>query len=438
MSESPSQPPGPTRDGKISTTLIDHDHLCRMVAANIRGSSADREVAEQPGAAPGNSLVGRSIDRYRIEAEIGRGGMSVVYRALDTTLERPVAVKVIQERYQNKGLPERLRREATLSARLTHPNIIAVHDLGEWRLGDPPHPAPYIVMDLVDGGTFRDAFDRLPISSRLEILQRIAQAVGHAHEQGVIHRDLKPSNILLRKDGWPLLADFGLAREAIDLSRWTRTGEVLGTPDYMAPEQVRGERDRVGPATDIWALGVLTYEALTDHLPFRAPHPGQVLQAILQDNPVPVRRLVPGIPEPLEAICRRALDKDLERRFGSAREFSGALEHWIAGESDPIHSLTALDRTGILTPLEPSDPRSAGGQAIASPRRSRIQWLVAGAGSVLLLLALMLALRPGEPENQIPGPVPDDLLWRMKHELVVDPDASLRVLGSLEDHLLVW
>ncbi|MBI2899154.1 MAG: protein kinase [Planctomycetes bacterium] len=260
--------------------------------------------------------------KYRIVRQIAQGGMGIVYEAEDPDLKRRVALKVLR----TTGVQEarRLRREATIAARLSHPNIIAVHEVGTFTEGCEDSPVHFISMDLVEGGTLADSGAR-SLSDRLRILETVAEAVGFAHSQGVIHRDLKPANVLLAKDGHPVLADFGLARSELERSALTRTGALLGTPLYMAPEQVLGQGERVGPATDVWALGVMLYESLTGATPFRAQNPADLFHKIVDHEPPSPRKRSPGIDAELEIICLRALEKDPRRRYPTGAEFAADL-----------------------------------------------------------------------------------------------------------------
>ncbi len=241
----------------------------------------------------------RRHGRFEIVRELGRGGSGTVYEAVDPGMKRRLALKVL-----TGGSLERLRREAEAAARLRHPNVVTIFEVG----------ADYLAMELVEGR---------PGVPDLKALLVVARAVDHAHAKGVVHRDLKPANVMVAKDGRLVLTDFGLARieggEAL-----TRTGAVAGTPVYMAPEQVRGEISRIGPATDVWALGVMLYELAAGRLPFEGSTPAAVYEGILKDEPKP-------IDGPLGAITARALDKDPTRRYPDAGAFADDLERHLTG-----------------------------------------------------------------------------------------------------------
>jgi tetratricopeptide (TPR) repeat protein/predicted Ser/Thr protein kinase len=249
---------------------------------------------------------GSRIGRYEVVREIARGGMAVVYEAWDPELRRKVAVKVLKE-----ADAARLRREAALAARLRHPNIVAVHEVGP----------DYIAMDFVEGRTLDLA--RGDVRARAALLEQVARAVAAAHEAGVVHRDLKPANILVAPDGRPVLTDFGLAR-AEGEEDLTRTGAVLGTPHYMSPEQVRGRAKEAGPAADVWALGVLLYEAVSGRKPFDGSTALEIYDRIVRSDPAP-------LPGDLGAVALKALEKDPARRTASAGAIADDLARWRDG-----------------------------------------------------------------------------------------------------------
>ncbi len=270
---------------------------------------------------------GRRVGRYVLLDELGRGGMGVVHRAWDVELQRPVAIKMIGGRM---GAERRARftREARAAARLRHPGIVAVHDVGE-------HDGrPFIVMEFIDGETLEDSLERDPPSAEriAGIAREISLALAHAHARGVIHRDVKPHNVLLDDDGRPLVTDFGLARD-LEGEGLTSSGQPLGTPAYMAPEQAAGRPGEQGPATDVYAVGVVIYRALTGRTPFTdgVDNPIALATRIIRDDPTPPSELEPDIPDELEAIVLRCLRKRPDERWGSAEELASALEAFLAG-----------------------------------------------------------------------------------------------------------
>ncbi len=252
--------------------------------------------------------TGPKVGKYEVVREIGRGGMSVVMEAHDPDLDRKVAVKVLKG-----GALDRLRQEATAAARLRHPNIVVVHEVGP----------DFIVMDLVEGRTLAEAQAGMSPTDRCKALVTVAHAVEHAHGQGVIHRDLKPANVLIGNDGRILLADFGLAKVSggEDL---TETGAAIGTPHYMSPEQVKGRE--VGPAADVWSLGVLLYELVAGRRPFDGQTSFEIFEQITRKEPAPLAG-------PLGAIAGKALEKDPARRYPSAAALAEDVERFLRGES---------------------------------------------------------------------------------------------------------
>lgn len=263
--------------------------------------------------------TGTWLGPYQILERIGRGGMATVYRAHHSALGRDVAVKVLPDFFaEDAEYQERFQQEALAVARLRHPNILNVFDFGR------DHGVSYLVMELVEGGTLSDRLGAaLDIQEVVAILKPLAAALDHAHAHGVLHRDLKPSNILIHKDGTPLLADFGLAKMADSLRKITASGIVMGTPEYMSPEQAAGEP--IGPASDLYSFAVVAYEMLTGRVPFMADTPAAVLLSHLNKSMPPVRELVGELSRHVEDTLRRGLAKAPQDRHATAREFVEAL-----------------------------------------------------------------------------------------------------------------
>ena len=256
-----------------------------------------------------------NFGRYEIEGEIGRGAAGIVYRARDVELDRRVALKVLHD--SRPSMLERFHREALAAARLRHPGIVAVHDAGM------VDGTPFIAMDLVDGEPMD--LSRGSLRTRVAALAKVADAVAHAHREGIVHRDLKPGNVLVDRTGEPRLVDFGLAR-ARDLASLTRSGAVIGTPIYMSPEQVCAAD--VGPATDVYSLGVMLYEALAGRPPFDGESIEQLFHRILTHDASPPA----GAPAELSAVCLKAIDRDARRRYAHAGALADDLRRWLAGE----------------------------------------------------------------------------------------------------------
>lgn len=270
-----------------------------------------------------------SVPGYQIEGVLSRGGMGVVYRARQVGLDRPVALKMILAgSHAGPALIERFRREALAVARLQHPHVVQIFEIGEHE------GRPFFTMELVEGGPLsrRIAATPQPVRPAAQLVQTLAHAVHAAHGRGVIHRDLKPANVLLAEDGTPKVADFGLAKPLEDDASQTRTGEVVGTPSYMAPEQAAGRSKEVGPATDVYALGAILYELLTGRPPFRGESSWDTMQQVLTSEPVPPARLRPGLSRDLETICLKCLAKEPARRYASAEALADDLRRFLAGE----------------------------------------------------------------------------------------------------------
>src|SRR5215467_91063 len=263
---------------------------------------------------------GVQVGPYQIMEQVGRGGMATVFKAYQPALERVVALKVLPDVLaEDPQFRERFRREAVAIAKLHHPNILTVYDHGEYE------DQLYIVTEFVEGGTFANELGRpLRMSRATRVLQSIAAALDYAHERGILHRDIKPSNILINRDGAAVLGDFGLARMMAPTGdRLTRIDMVVGTPEYMSPEQCAG-RDS-GPASDQYSLGVVAFEALTGHVPYEAETPAAVMLEQIQ-SPLPMPRTVnPELSEGIERALLRALAKDPASRFPTCGDFVDAL-----------------------------------------------------------------------------------------------------------------
>jgi serine/threonine-protein kinase len=301
--------------------------------------------------------------RYELEELVGSGGMSSVFRAYDRQLERRVAIKILHERYAEENeYVERFRREARAVARLTHPNIVTVIDRGE------DEGRQFIVFEYVDGENLKELVERtgpLPLRRAIELALAMAQGLAFAHENGLVHRDVKPQNVLLNGEGEVKVTDFGIAR-SLDVDHGvTQTGTVLGTSNYLAPEQASGQP--VSPATDVYSLGVVLWELLTGDVPF----PGENFVAValrhINEPPPPLRNLRPEVPPRLAAAVERALEKDPRRRFPSMADFAAELRRCL-GELEDGSPLPAppVDETMIRRAPAPATtaPRS-------TPRRER-------------------------------------------------------------------
>ncbi|MEM6471465.1 MAG: protein kinase [Planctomycetota bacterium] len=285
-------------------------------------------IGETP-APPTVSLCGQQIGSYRIEEEIARGGMGVVYRATQQGLDRSVAVKVISSGVlASDEERRRFRIEAESAAKLDHPAIISIFETGSWRGHE------YYSMAYVDGTTLQHLVDHQPVaeSDAASLVSQIARAVAYAHKHGIIHRDLKPENVLIASDGRPLIVDFGLAKWNRGGTMLTRTGQVLGTPNYMSPEQATG-RDGAGVLSDVYSLGAILYALLTGVPPHQGDTAAEVLRSVLQDEPFPPRGYRSDVSRDLELICLKAMRYESDTRYQTAEELADDLDRFLSGDN---------------------------------------------------------------------------------------------------------
>ena len=298
-------------------------------------------------------MVQRILDqRYELEELIGGGGMADVYRAKDRLLNRPVAVKILHEAFkQDKEFIDKFQREAQAAARLSHPNIVNIYDVG---VADGDH---YIVMEYVPGRTLKDRIRQeghLSVSESLRVAREIAEALAHAHANNLVHCDIKPHNILMMADGHAKVADFGIARDVTE-STMTYSGNVIGSVHYFSPEQAKGTM--ITPKSDVYSLGVVLYEMLTGKLPFTGENPVSIAVKHLQEEPVPVRQIDPAIPPVVEAIVSKAMSKDPAMRPTSAelvQDISQAERMLMAGTPQtPAMMAQDPDATQVLPRVQP-------------------------------------------------------------------------------------
>jgi WD40 repeat protein/tRNA A-37 threonylcarbamoyl transferase component Bud32 len=283
------------------------------------------------------------IGPYELLGEIGRGGMGVVYKARQIELDRIVALKMIRAPDAGQEQRARFLKEAAVAARLQHPNIVQVYEVGQHDDG------PFLSMEYVAGGSLEQKIGREPLSDRqaAEMVEKLTIAMHFAHQHGVVHRDLKPGNVLLTEDGIPKVTDFGLAKRSwVAEQGATRSGAILGTPGYMAPEQALGRTRAVGPAADIYALGAILYELITGRPPFLAASLLETLEQVRFQEPVPPRWLRPQLPRDLETICCRCLQKEPSSRYASAQALADDLHRFLRGEPVEARPVGWLERTG--------------------------------------------------------------------------------------------
>jgi tetratricopeptide (TPR) repeat protein/tRNA A-37 threonylcarbamoyl transferase component Bud32 len=313
--------------------------LHRAMAASA-GDCAVTVRAAVSDTATGEGRASPGLPGYELLGELGRGGMGVVYKARQASLNRIVALKMLLGgAYADPEQHRRLQIEAEAVARLRHPNIVQIFEVGEY------DGRPYLVLEYVEGGSLDAQLHGTPQNPRVAaaLTETLARAVHAAHQQGVVHRDLKPANVLLQIDqqqsaignlqsAIPKVSDFGLAKQLDAGPGRTPSEAIVGTPSYMAPEQASGKTRLVGPAADVYALGAILYEMLTGRPPFRGETPLDTLQQVVVDDPVPPRDLQPKVPTDLATVCLKCLQKDPNRRYGSAGELADDLHHFLAGE----------------------------------------------------------------------------------------------------------
>jgi eukaryotic-like serine/threonine-protein kinase len=351
--------------------------------------------------------------RYRLDAEIGRGGMSTVYRAFDTVLERPVAIKLMhREIAADSDQLERFRREARSVAQLNHAHVVTVIDAGEQDApehggSDRAHPhaggeaggTPYIVLEFVDGETLKDVIRRegpLDIPQAIAYAIEIARALGAAHERQIVHRDVKPHNVLISEEGGAKITDFGIAR-SLSEEGLTMAGRVLGTTDYVSPEQALGQP--VTGQSDLYSLGVVLFEMLTGQVPFHASSPVAVAMKHVREDVPDVQRLRPGISAATAAVVERAVSKDLSRRYKDAASMVADLEEVLAVEASRSGQATG-EVTSVLRTLPGSAQRRVPWRMRHPARWALSLGLLAAIAAIVIAIA---ADRAHRGAGQAPG-----------------------------------
>ncbi len=317
----------------------------------------------------------RDFGDYEILDEIASGGMGVVYRARQRTLGRVVALKTLRAGVRASADDQaRFTREAQTAARLVHPNIVPIHDYGV------VDGVPFFSMDFIEGKSMVALLDEgsLGLRAAIGILEKTCRAMHYAHQQGVVHRDLKPANILVDASGEPRLADFGVAKSLFGEATLTREGSIMGTPHYLAPEQVGGDKDAVGPWTDVYSLGVTLYHVLTGRVPYQGTSELELMFRILQEEPPRPSTVRPEVPKELEAICLKAMEKERGGRYRTAQEMAEELGRWLANQPVLTRPETITQRTlklvrrkrAAIGLLAVGLAIGAGGMALVRPREA--------------------------------------------------------------------
>lgn len=326
----------------IASGLIPADDL---TLPPHRSSADEPTIASSSAATPNpQPTIGDNIryfGDYELLEEIARGGMGVVYKARQVNLNRIVALKMILAgQFAGQEDVQRFYTEAEAAAQLDHPGIVPIFEIGE-------HAGQhYFSMGYIEGRSLADriAEGPLPCNEAASLLAKICEAMAYAHQRGVIHRDLKPANILLDADGQPKVTDFGLAKRTETDSGLTGTGQILGTPSYMPPEQASGKVEEVGPLADVYSLGAILYSTLTGRPPFQAASPMDTLLQVLEKDPIAPRQLNPALDEDLQTICLKSLEKQPERRYSSAQELWEELQRYLNGEPIVARPIGRIER----------------------------------------------------------------------------------------------
>ncbi len=318
------------------------------------------------------------LGRYLIDGEIARGGMGVVYRGRQEGLDRAVAIKLLLGGLaSDPEMVQRFHREARAAARLRHPNIVAIHEVGEYE------GQPFFTMDFIPGKSLDALLREGPMDVRrgARILRDTARAVHHAHQQGILHRDLKPGNVLIDAEDRPHVTDFGLAKDLDSKSMLSVTGEVMGTPAFMSPEQAEGRVHQLDCRSDIYSLGAMLYRILTGRPPFEGPTMAATIYKVVHEYTTDPEKLNPRVPSELSAVCMKSLEKDPKDRYATAGEFAEEMDRFLKGEPVAARPLSGWQRLR----------RQA-------KRNRRVLWAAGsvGAAALVALAAILILVRKNE------------------------------------------
>jgi len=383
----------------------------------------------------GNDLTGQRLGKYEILSEIGHGGMGSVYKGYDPVLDRPVAIKVLASHLvREEEFVERFMREARAAARLQHPNLVTIYDVGQ------DDGVYYFVMEHLEGKSLTQFIQQqgaLSPEKAFSFLRPLAEALDYAHKQGLVHRDVKPSNIVVDTAGRATLTDFGIARAAQD-TKLTKTGTILGTPEYMSPEQVQGEN--IGPRSDQYSLAVVAFELLSGRVPFQAESTVALLHKVAYEPPPPISEVQSGLPRGVEHVLNRALSKNPRDRYKSARDFVDALRNALSGKKivEATQAMDSEDITSSTISVADSN-RQAKEESTAGKSSSIPVWIWIVAGGVLVSLTVGLAkmfIFPSLPSEVKPTVtqtfVPTDTLTPAPSPTQTFEPTSTPALPSLE------
>ncbi len=337
--------------------LADSQALTLVVATNS-GQTTDggpgarpdsRKAPQRSSAAPAMFLKNGPRD-YELLGELGRGGMGVVYKARHRGLNRLVALKMIRGAYADEIQIARFKIEAEAVATLRHPNILQIYDIGE------SEGSPYVALELLEGGSLADRLrgTSLPPKQAAEWMVPLVMAMDAAHRAGIVHRDLKSANILFSGDGVPKITDFGLAKRLEMDEGQTHTGQIMGTPSYMAPEQARGDTKLAGPPADIYSLGAMLYEMLTGRPPFKGISAIETVKQVIEEEPISPSRVQYRVPRDLETICMKCLQKEPRKRYATAKDMADDLSRYLAGEPIKARRTPLVERAYKWTKRHPT------------------------------------------------------------------------------------